>query len=459
MHFELYFKKETKPRMNFHVCNITKENAKGKKYKVKVIEFYESGEYTKRKRVRPNTLCKFLGEHPEIYTSKKDIERLTYMALEKGYSPFGEKSNDVDNDPILSDYLLSFWDYDNSPYIKERNLLSSDTITRSSAKKNIQLIKSHIILSDSNKFKDGQRIGYYLPEGLRATELTVNHLDKLKESIIFEKELSPKTFKNILSAINPPLEELVRKEIINSNPLDRVIKPKINNKKSSYDAFSKEEIESICNYLLDNIYSVNGREVINQTFVILTAIATGMRQAEILALQPKNIVMLEDSDFAAIYIERAYNKYDGFKSPKSEIDRWTYCDKRLAKVLLALQPDPDGLIFKGHLNTQDEILGSKGLRSRLYNALSELGIKRDDQKLVFHSFRHYANTELNVRGGSDIANTIIGHESTSAMNDRYNHPDANTMREFSSKCGSLLPESALIKIDEFYNLEFKEDKK
>ena len=441
--------------IRFSILKRKRKNAKGKIKIYLCVKFIDNENPANVAQYSVNTIANYLKMTRPI-TTKNDARYCTYDALKEGFSPFHTNDN---KDYVLADYFLSFWDYDNSQYIKERNMLSDNPIKRSSAKKNIQLIKSHIILSESNKFKDGQRVGYYLPEGLKATELTVDHLDKLKQSICIEKGLSTKTFNNILSAINPPIEELVRKDIIKSNPIDRIIKPRISNKQSSYDAFSKEEIESICNYLLDNIHSVNGPEAINQTFVILTAIATGMRQAEIFALQPKNIYMIEDSDFAAIHVERAYNKEDGFKLPKSEKDRWTYCDNRLAKVLLALQPDPEGLIFEGHLDTKDDILGAKGLRTRLYTTLDELGINRNNRQLVFHSFRHYANTELNNRGGSDIANTIIGHESSSLMNDRYNHPDINTMKKFSSICGSLIPESALVKIEEFYTLEYTRKEK
>ena len=429
-----------------------RENARGTRKKSFYVRFYEKGNKENRKLVSINTICEFLGTS-QLVTRRSEVRRLANLALENGYAPLA--SDKPDAGIILDNYLVSFWDFDTSEYITTRNAFNHNAITRSSAERNIELIKRHVIISETNPTdSDGNKIGYFLPVGLKADELTVSHLDSLQQSILHERNLSPKTFMNILAALNPPLKELVRKDIIKSNPVDRVTKPSIDARDTNIDAFTYDEVERICNCIMDNIYGNNGIEWTNQAFAMITAAATGMRQMEILSLQPKSIAMIEGTQYAGIHIDRAYNERDGFKLPKSRKDRWTYCDKRLAKLLIALQPDPDDLIFKGHLKTKDNILGPKGLRERLDDILSMLSITRNNDKhLVFYSFRHYCNTELNNRGGSDIADSIIGH-SKSTMNDRYNHPDINTMKAYSAVCGSLIPESVLAKIEDYYNLEY-----
>ncbi len=436
----------------FSVIERKRENARGTMKRSFYVRFYESRNKENKKLVSVNTILNYLGVS-QLVTRRSDVRKLATLALERGYMPLSREK--TDKGIILDEYLPAFWDYDTSEYIITKNAFKPNSITRSSTERNKDLIRRHVIISESNPLDtDGNRIGYFLPRGLRADELTVSHIDKLQQSILFERKLSPKTFKNILAALNPPLKELVRKDIIKSNPIDRVTKPSIGASETDVDPFTADEVDKICNCIMDNIRGNNGVEWLNQAFVMITAAATGMRQGEILALQPKSIEMIEGTDYAAIHVVRTYNKDDGFKPPKNGKPRWTYCDKRLAKVLIALQSNPDGLVFTGHCNTKDNILGTKGLRERLDDILNLFSISRDDEKrLVFHSFRHYANTEFNNRGGSDIANTIIGH-SASVMNDRYNHPDINTMKAYSAVCGSLIPESVLVKIDEYYKDEY-----
>lgn len=437
----------------FSIIERKRENSKGRIKKSFAVRFYEKGNKDNKKLVSVNTLKEWLNV-TQLITRRSEVRKLATIALEKGYKPL--KKLEKDTSIILDDYLVDFWDYDTSEYIATKIKFNSKSITRSTAKRNIELIKHHVIESETNPLdSDGNRIGYYLPPGLKAEELTVRHVNALANSILCDRKLSPKTFNNVLAAINPPLKELVRQDIIPFNPLDKIKKPTIDARETSVDAFTADEIERICNCIMDNIYTRNGIEWINHAFVIITAAATGMRQGEVLSLQPKSIEMIEDTNYAAIHVVRTHNDDDGFKLPKNGKMRWTYCDKRLGELLIAMQPDPEGLIFKGHCHTQDDILGTKGLRTSLDDILNLLSISRTDgMKLQFHSLRHYANTELNNRASSDVADKLLGH-STSAMNDRYNHPDINTMKAYSASYGSLIPESTLLKIEEYNKKEYQ----
>ncbi len=436
----------------FSVIERKRPNSKGTLKKQFYVRFYEKGNKENKKLVSINTIKEFLNV-TQLITRRSEVKKYATIALEKGYKPLDKLNSETRI--VLDDYLVEFWDFDTSEYITTKNKFKPNSVTKSTAKRNMELIKHHVILSDTNPIdSDGNKIGVYLPAGLKADELTVRHLDALAQSILFDRKLAPKTFNNVLAAINPALKELVRKDIIPFNPLDKVKKPTTSASETTIDAFTAEEIERICNCIMDNIDTKNGKEWLNHAFVIITAAATGMRQGEIISLQPKSIEMIEGTDYAAIHVERSHNEDDGFKLPKNGKMRWTYCDKRLAKLLIAMQPDTEGLIFKGHCNTKDDILGTKGLRKTLNDIINLLSISRNNgMRLEFHSLRHYVNTELNNRTSSDTVNKLLGHRTTS-MNDRYNHPDINTMKAYSAICGSLLPESVLKRIEEYYHRKY-----
>ena len=78
--------------------------------------------------------------------------------------------------------------------------------------------------------------------------------------------------------------------------------------------------------------------------------------------------------------------------------------------------DDSELIFKGTKETGVP-MNAKPLWKRFDQILMELGIpkKTDDGLAIFHSLRHFANTKIISKAGTNVADTIIGHESGGAM--------------------------------------------
>lgn len=390
------------------------------------------------KQISLKTLSDFLDTAVPI--NKTEATIIANRAIEQGFNPFKEEEA-----MLLPPYLENFWDFDNSDYLKTITALNKNSITRGTAIKNLAIIRQHIIESNYNtKDADGNTIGYYLPANLKVTELSIEHIDKLQKSLLLTKHLNPKTVTNIFCALSTPLNELVRRRIIPFNPIKNMIKSTANARLTTRDAFTEEEVEKICLYVLDNLDKFNGSVWLKQAFLIITAPATGMRYGELIALQPKNIHMIKGTNFAGIYVERAYTDHDGFKLPKNGKTRWTYCDKRLAEVLILMQKNSEALVFAGE-DSPYKPLGDGPFHRRFTKMLKDLNIEREDKDLVFHSLRHYTNTKINDLGYPDIANAILGH-SSSAMNDRYNHSTIKTVESYAKQCGSLIPESILSRL-------------
>ena len=98
-------------------------------------------------------------------------------------------------------------------------------------------------------------------------------------------------------------------------------------------------------------------------------------------------------------------------------------------------------------------MNSKALWKRFNQILAELDIpkKTDDGLATFHSLRHFANTKIISRSGTNVADAIIGHESGGAMTKRYNHPDINIFKDYAKQVGSLIPEEVLCKLKDLQN--------
>lgn len=423
-----------------------KSSNKGKKrYSKKYyVEFKDPVTQKYGNHISVESLQKKLNLPNYDVTSKTEAETIVKLAIDKGLTPIKEVF-----DVNLSDYLKSFWDYDNSTYIKLKNAKSGKRtgVTQNTAKRNASRIRQHIILDDEmNDFdKQGNRIGYYLPRELMASELTESHIRKLEEGIILTKKLSVKTWHNILTAISVPIREMVREGYIKKNPLDNYDRGTVSQTESNLRALTEEEVTRICNYVIDKFYEKDGAMWEKQAFAILLGSATGMRQGEILVLKKDDIIIDDGDDYAMIRVDEAYAQNDGIKTTKSGKVRYTFCDRRLALVLKDhCYSDESDLIFQGKKEVGVP-MNAKPLWKRFDQILEELDIpkKTDDGLATFHSLRHFANTKIISRSGANVADAIIGHESGGAMTQRYNQPDISIFKGYAKQVGSLLPEEVL----------------
>ena len=431
-----------------------KNSTKGKKrYSKKYyVEFKDPATNEYGNHISVASLRKKLHLPDYEITSKAEAERIVMLAIDKGLTPIKEVF-----DVNVSDYLKSFWDYENSTYIKLKNAKAGKRmgVTQYTAKRNASRILQHVVIDDANNDfdKKGGRIGYYLPEDLMASELTVNHIKKLEESAILTKKLSLKTWLNILSAISVPIKEMVREGYIKKNPLDSYDRDSVPQTESNLRALTEDEVTKICNYIIDKFYEKEGPMWQNQAFAILLGSATGMRQGEILVLKKDDIIIDDGEKYAMIRVDEAYAQIDGIKTTKSGRTRYTFCDKRIA---LALEKycysDDSELIFKGTKET-DVPMNAKPLWKRFDQILEELNIpkKTDDGLATFHSLRHFANTKIISKAGTNVADAVIGHESGGAMTQRYNQPDISIFKGYAKQVGSLLPEDVLCKLEELQN--------
>lgn len=447
--------------LSYYLIERVKKNA-GKKKSTFIIVRFINNSTGERKEVTLSKLRKLIGDKKRFMLSNTlEIYRIVDKAIEMGVAPF---SNSIkQNDTSLLNYIKNFWDYDNSEYILTKKEETGKTISKATAQKNLHNLLVHVFESAFNKKdKNGKSVGsYYLPADITAQELTKEKIEDIKKSMLRAEKLSPKTVKNILNALNVPLNELVMDGVIIQNPMTRVRPICISQTETNVDALTDKEVEELC---LRTVQMMASHLLWNRHgLAILVASATGMRQAEVLSLRPSKIRPIEGTDYCSVEISTAYNDADGFKAPKNGRKRFTIIDKRLAELIKVIQPDSQSLIFGRMDGDPSKPMDDGPLRrnfNKIIQKLTDEGLidQRDgDLRIVFHSLRHYANTEINYRAGQDVANSILGHSGGDVMNSRYSHLTERASKIYSEKVKSLLPESVLEAIEEYTDLLRKEE--
>lgn len=449
--------------LSYYLIEREKKTTGKKKASVIIVRFVNkaTGE---RKDVWLSKLKRLTGYTKRIMPSNTlGIKMIVDKAIEMGVAPFS--NNTKHNDTSLLDYIKDFWDYDKSEYILTKKEETGKTISKATAEKNLHNLLVHAFESQYNKKdRNGKPVGsYYLPADITAQDLTKEKIEAVKKSMLRAEQLSPKTVKNVLNALNVPLNELVRDGFILQNPMLRVRPICINQSETNVDALTDGEVEQIC---LRVIWMMESHLIWNKHgLAILLAAATGMRQAEVLSLRPSKIRPIEGTDYCSVEISTAYNDADGFKAPKNGRKRFTIIEKRLAELIKVIQPDSQSLIFGRMDGDQSKPMDDGPLRrnfNKIIQKLTDEGLidQRDgDLRIVFHSLRHYANTEINYRAGQDVANSILGHSGGDVMNSRYSHITERASKIYSEKVKSLLPESVLAKIEEYTELLKNEEPK
>ncbi len=213
----------------------------------------------------------------------------------------------------------------------------------------------------------------------------------------------------ILSAI---LEKQVENENLYINYARRVKKLPIEQKETR--ALTKKEIGIILN--------ICKKDYEQFLPLLYTAINTGLRKGEILALRWQNINFKEE------LIKVQHSLYKGkLTTPKSKTSKRSInMSKSLKKVLLELKLETSGkdenFVFT---NSNNGALDSKNIINRFYKPLIK---KSDIGHVRFHDLRHTFASQL-ITNGVDIKyiQTQLGHASTRMTLDTYGHllPDSN----------------------------------
>lgn len=288
----------------------------------------------------------------------------------------------------IEEYLEEFWDYDKSPYVREKKL-RGQSIHRDYCIALLTRLKTY---------------WYPLLAGKSVGEINREDINQIftHESVA---KLAPKTINSIVSAITIPMKWAYFHGLTNINCYDGILKCSSKSKKRQV-------------LTLEQALSVFCTEWENDTARLANMVAfyTGMRQGEIAALR------LEDIGTDRIYIRHSWSKYEGLKETKTNDCREIKIPEQLRDMLLMqahMNPHEEGIkgfVFYG-LNPEHPT-DPKNWLKYLHRALKRIGLS-DPKEICFHAWRHlWCSRVCDLISDKRVVMTGSGHK-TEFMLDHY----------------------------------------
>ena len=226
------------------------------------------------------------------------------------------------------------------------------------------------------------------------------------------KKLSVTSKNQLLRLLRVMLKEAVTQGIISHNPAEDV-RP-LPGKSKARGVLTGNEVKTL--FAKENISQFWKGSMMYYTAALL-AFCTGMRQGEIAALTGEDIFP------GYIIVKHSWSKIDGLKTTKAKKERLVPIPDNLYQLLKNLRQSQENAFLFSKNGGKRPIRGQR-LKDALYFALEKMGIDKKERKernIVFHSSRHFANSQFIGAGISSVkTQQVIGHASN-AMTENYLH--------------------------------------
>lgn len=266
-------------------------------------------------------------------------------------------------------------------------------------------------------------------------QLSTRDIQQLYTNLLKERELSPKTVRNIHGVLHRTLEQAKLLGYIRVNPADAAVTPRV--EKKQVETLDAEDIGKF-------LAAIRGTKYEYPLFV---AVFTGLRQGELLGLTWDCV----DFEHGMLLINKQHNRVKGdtefrFASLKNDKARvLTVADEVIDVLKLQKQrqeswaaalgngwENPDNLVFTTEFG---RYINNKILYQNFKRITKKLG-KPD---LRFHDLRHtYAVNSL--RAGDDIKTVQenLGHATASFTLSTYAHATPGMKRESAKRMTAFI---------------------
>lgn len=269
-----------------------------------------------------------------------DINNIIKILKERNYLYSAVESTSKGSITI-EDFLENFWDYDKSPYVKEKL----------GKKQSIHRQYCATLLSRTRLYWISRLAGKCV------AEITRKDVDAFFSSDEAQK-LAPKTINSIIETITIPLKWAYYNELTQNNCFDGIIK--CSNQSKERKVIDMDTANRLMKLEWDNDEAKIANEL---------AMHTGMRAGEIQALT------VDDLGEDEIYVRRSWSKYDGLKCCKNGEERSvpipiSHQLYLKLKMLADFNPHGNGFIF--YSTVKDKPMDSKQFNKYLKRALAEI---------------------------------------------------------------------------------------
>lgn len=300
-----------------------------------------------------------------------------------------KSDNAKNSEPIfLIEALTNFWDFENSEYVKKRQLRGFD-IKQRNCKEKLGIVRRYWAT--------------YFDADRTVQSLTSRELDEFLLSLRRDRGLSADTVNKTMTAGNMAFEFLIKEGRLEKNPLTGVERFRVQSRKRGIptETEMKQLMDLDWNWT-DSVYKL----------AFKVAALFGLRAGEISGLQVCDVDAVGD----LLYIRHSWNDTDKLKDTKNGDDRTIPIEHGVALELLAnarrnpSYSDTSFVFWSSKINNQP--IWPSSFEDDFYIAMRKIGISEEQRKernIVFHSLRHYCATQIAQRASLEIAMKILGH--------------------------------------------------
>lgn len=257
--------------------------------------------------------------------------------------------------------------------------------------------------------------GKYLLKNITIRQVQEYITQKTKEP------LSARTVNKTVTALHTMFTYAIRHEYMAENPARYAVRPR--QEKQEFAYLNQEEIKRFLEGASPDYFAF-----------FATAVLTGARQGELIALRWKNI----DLERGLVRIERSYNNLNGESDPKTRSGkRSIVISDELLKILkdhhAAVGGSPNDLVFQNgaghHINHQNM------MTREFYPALKRAGLPR----MRFHDLRHtYAAILITMGENIKFIQRQLGHASLTITMDTYGHLLPEASNDFGKRLDTFI---------------------
>ena len=362
-------------------------------------------------------------------------------------------------------YLTNFWDWDNSPYIKEK-LRRNHGLHKSYAIEMTGIVKKYWI-----PFFQGKALGEITRQDIEAF---INYLETLPERAkqeqaeidrAFQEEIEkeqaeikaglkkpkrknaaskkrkviryPTTAKRrntIIQAGTIPLSWAFQKEMIEKNIVSGITW--FSGKPKERQILSPEQARAL--------FKVNWKDERSKLANML-AMVTGMRAGEIQGLRVKDLGQ------DCLYVRHSWNLHDGLKTTKNNEARTVEVPfpGLMRDILELAKSNPHGFSMDSFIFWAEK-LPNKPIEQDIFwrdlkDALRKTGLSQESVKdYTFHAWRHYFTAYMRPRIDEKLLQAQTGHKTLEMLDHYAGHKiagDRERIRQAQTETfGGLLPE-------------------
>ena len=337
------------------------------------------------------SITRMLDHLKTMELNSSDANRIVDVLKNRGLL---EKLREMEDRPLIA-WLLAFYNYDTSPYVREK-LAHGQSIGRTHCKDAQNRIKTYW----KKKFKERNLAS------ITRAELRDFSLE------LVDKKLSASTINKIMNAGKVAFAWAYREGYITNNPAEKLTT--FSGRATERGILSDKETDELFQktWNEDRVYVGN-----------LVAATCGLRSGEVLGIRT------EDIGLDRLFVRHSWSQLDGLKTPKNGESRQVPLLPHIRQKLIDLSaknPWDDGFVFYSSIPGQP--MDKKLLLNGLCDALVAIGIAKEERmsrNIVFHSWRHRYAAKMSDLVDSRSLGLATGHKTQAMLAHYADHANEN----------------------------------